>query len=77
MDLDLRADLNDEDDDGLNWTLLSDARRPEAVRPGAVLRAGQGRYWSWVRVVAVDDDGQVHFCQISADEARRDLADAG
>lgn len=70
MELDLTADLNREDDDGLNWALLSKAVHPELVKPGAVLRAGGDRSWSWVRIVAVDDDGQVHFEQISGAEAR-------
>jgi hypothetical protein len=29
------------------------------------------RSWSWVRVVAVDEDGQVHFQQISGTEAAK------
>lgn len=77
MDLDLRADLNAEDDDGLNWALLADAERADQIRPGAVLRAGRERYWSWVRIVRLDDDGQVHFRQISASEAQTGLAEAG
>ena len=71
MELDLRADLNCEDDDGLNWALLSKAVHPDRVKPGAVLRAGTGRSWSWVRVVAVDEDGTVHFQQISDAEAAK------
>lgn len=71
MELDLRADLNCEDDDGLNWAGLSKAAHPERVKPGAVLRAGTERSWSWVRVVAVDEDGQVHFQQISGTEAAK------
>lgn len=71
MELDLRADLNCEDDDGLNWALLSKAAHPERVKPGAVLRAGTDRSWSWVRVVAVDEDNQVHFQQISGAEAAK------
>ena len=77
MDLDLRADLNAEDDEGLNWSLLANADHPERIRPGAVVRAGRERYWSWVRVVCVDEDGQVHFRQISAAEAQQRLAEAG
>jgi hypothetical protein len=78
MELELRANLNNEDDDGLNWGLLRDAADPAGVRPGAVLRAGTRRFWSWVRVVRVDEDGQVHFVQISPREAREalDSADA-
>ena len=70
MKIDLRADLNREDDDDLGWTLLSAADRPEVVRPDAVLRVGTERFWSWVRVTTVDDDGQVHFRQITAAETK-------
>ena len=78
MDIDLDADLNAEDDDGLNWTLLRDAAHPELIRAGVVVTAGCDRYWSWVRIVRVDPDGQVHFRQITAAEARhaRNLARA-
>jgi len=75
--LELDDDLNAEDDDGLNWSVLSAAVHPEVIKTGAVITAGRDRYWSWARVVRVDPDGQVHFRQISvaeADEARR-LAD--
>lgn len=69
MDIDLPADLNCEDDAGRNWSLLAKAPRPQLVHSGVVLTAGTSRFWSWVRVDAVDDDGQVHFTQISAAEA--------
>lgn len=60
-DLDLRADLNAQDDDGFGWSLLTNARDPSRVRPGAMLLAGNRDAQAVVRVVAVDDDGQVHF----------------
>jgi hypothetical protein len=60
-DLDLIADLNAMDDDGLGWSLLTDARQPDRVRPGAMLLAGNQAAQAVIRVVAVDDDGQVHF----------------
>jgi hypothetical protein len=77
-EIELDADLNTEDDEGLNWTVLSAAAHPEVIRPGAVVTAGRDRYWSWVRVIRVDPDGQVHFQQLSAAEARhtQNLADA-
>jgi hypothetical protein len=68
--IDLRAGLNREDDDGLGWTLISGADRPEMVRPDAVFRVGTDTFWSWVLVTAVDDNGQVHFRQITAAEAK-------
>lgn len=71
MELDLRADLNSEDDEGRNWALLDGARDPALVRPGAVLRAGVPGFWSWVLIDAVDADGQVHFRQITAADADR------
>jgi hypothetical protein len=79
MKIDLSADLNREDDDGLGWALVSGADRPEMVRPDAVLRAGSEKFWSWVPITTVDDDGQVHFGQITAAEAKASgqLAEAG
>jgi hypothetical protein len=54
--IDLRADLNAEDDEGRWWSLLRDASDPAAVVPGAVVIAGTDRFWSVVRIEQVDDD---------------------
>ena len=59
--IDLRADLNQEDDNGHNWCLITDAVDQSVVSPGAVLKAGTEMFWAWVRVDAIDPDGQVHF----------------
>jgi hypothetical protein len=59
--IDLAADLNDEDDEGLGWSTLSEARDPGRVRPRVMLVAGNRQAEAVVRVVAVADDGQVHF----------------
>ncbi|MEA3218623.1 MAG: hypothetical protein QOJ19_4779 [Acidimicrobiia bacterium] len=59
--LDLIADLNAMGDDGLGWSTVSDARNPGRVRPGAMLLAGNQIAQAVVRVVAIDDDGQVHL----------------
>jgi hypothetical protein len=67
----LAANLNNEDDEGLNWSLLRNAVDPSVVVEGAVVRAGTERFWSWVLIRRIDDDGQVHFEQVSADEAPR------
>lgn len=67
----LAANLNNEDDEGLNWSLLRNAADPSVIVEGAVLKAGTERFWSWVRIRRVDEDGQVHFEQITADEAQR------
>ena len=70
----LRSDLNAEDDNGQNWALLDNAADPSSVRVGSVLIAGTPRFWSVVRITAVDADGQVHFVQLDeGDPAARDL----
>ncbi len=58
-ELDLCADLNAQDDDGLGWSTLSEARQLSQVHPGAMLLAGNASGMAVVRVVAVDGDGQV------------------
>jgi hypothetical protein len=60
-DLDLVADLNAQDDDGLGWSTLADAVVADRVHPGAMLLAGNSQARAVVRIIAVDDDGQVHF----------------
>jgi hypothetical protein len=69
-DIDLRADLNAQDDDGNGWSLLSNAREPSRVRPGAMLLAGNRYAQAVVRVLAVDDDGQVHFAVLRGSIAK-------
>jgi hypothetical protein len=59
--IDLVADLNDEDDEGFGWSTLSDARDASRIHPGVMLVAGNRQAIAVVRVVAVDEDGQVHF----------------
>jgi hypothetical protein len=61
LKIDLVADLNAEDDDGLGWSTLTDARDPAQVRPGVMLIAGNRSGQAVVRILAVDEDGQVHF----------------
>ena len=63
-DVDLVADLNALDDDGLGWSTLADASDPHDVRPGVRLVAGNRNASAVVRVTAVDDDGQVHFALV-------------
>lgn len=72
----LRSDLNAEDDYGENWALISNALDPSQVRVGAVLVAGTPRFWSVARITAVDLDGQVHFVQLDENDpaARKLLA---
>jgi len=67
--IDLVADLNDEDDDGLGWSTLSDASDPARIRPGVMVVAGNRQAQAVVRVVAVDD-GQVHFAVLPGSVAK-------
>ncbi|MDP3712302.1 MAG: hypothetical protein Q8R60_07450 [Mycobacteriales bacterium] len=60
-DIDLVADLNAQDDDGFGWSTLTDARLPDRIVVGAMVLAGNQSGRAVVRIVAVDDDGQVHF----------------
>jgi hypothetical protein len=69
-DIDLRADLNAQDDDGNGWSLLSNAREPSRVRRGAMLLPGNRYAQAVVRVLAVDDDGQVHFAVLPGSDAK-------
>lgn len=55
--IDLPADLNFVDDDGLHLARLPDTGAPAA---GAVLLAGTSAAWSWAVVEDVDD-GWVRF----------------
>jgi hypothetical protein len=58
--IDLPADLNAQDDDGLGWSLLREAPDPSKVHIGNYVVAGNAEAAAVVRIV-VDDDGQVHF----------------
>jgi hypothetical protein len=69
-DVDLVADLNAQDDDGLGWSTLADAAVPDRVRAGAMLLAGNHEAQAVVRVVAVDDDGQIHFAILPGSVAK-------
>jgi len=70
VDVDLVADLNAEDDDGRGWSTLADARDPERVTPGAMLLAGNAAAQAVVRIVAIDDDGQIHFTVLPGSVAK-------
>jgi hypothetical protein len=66
--IDLRADLNAEDDEARWWSLLRDAVDPAKIVPGAVVVAGTERFWSVVRIEQVNTDGQVHFVGVPPDD---------
>jgi hypothetical protein len=53
--IDIAADLNDEDETGLVWTFLDDARDPSVVVPGAIVVAGDADAPAVAEVVDVVD----------------------
>ncbi len=54
--VDLRVDLNNEDDTGLPWAFVRDARDPALVKDGAWLVVGSGRARAVAQVVQIDGD---------------------
>ena len=69
-EVDLIADLNAEDDNGHGWSTLADAPAPERIVPGAMVLAGNQAAQAVVRIVAVDQDGQVHFTVLPGSVAK-------
>ena len=55
-DIDLRVDLNCEDDTGLPWAFLRDAKDPALVREGMWLIVGSGKTRAVAQVAEVDGD---------------------
>jgi hypothetical protein len=55
-DLDLRVDLNTEDETGLPWAFLRDARDPSRVVEGAWLVVGSGKTRAVAQVAEVAGD---------------------
>jgi hypothetical protein len=66
----LIADLNAQDDDGFGWSTLADARAAGRIVPGSMVLAGNASGRAVVRVVAVDEDGQVHFSVLPGSVAK-------
>jgi hypothetical protein len=55
-DLDLRVDLNNEDDTGLPWAFLRNAREPAKIREGAWLIVGSGGTRAVAQVAQIEGD---------------------
>ena len=64
--VDIRADLNDEDDTGFVWTFLDEAREPNHIVPGALLVAGDEDAAAICQVVdlALAGDGTIVHLRI-------------
>lgn len=54
--VDLVVDLNSEDDSGLPWTFLDEARDPTLVKEGAWLVVGEGNTRAVAQVVEIEGD---------------------
>lgn len=53
--IDIPADLNDEDETGLVWTFLDEARDPGRIRPGDVVVTGDEDSLATAQVVDIVD----------------------
>jgi len=58
--VDLRVDLNTEDETGFPWTYLDERSDRDRIVPGRYVIAGAGEAVVVVQVVDVADDGLVH-----------------
>jgi hypothetical protein len=56
LEVDLVIDLNSEDESGLPWGFIDDARDPELLREGAWVVVGQGNAQAVAQVVEIDGD---------------------
>lgn len=55
-ELDLRIDLNTEDDTGLPWAFVRDARDPSLLREGAWLLVGSGNARAVAQVAQIEGE---------------------
>jgi hypothetical protein len=56
VEIDLVVDLNSEDESGLPWTFVYEARHRELVKEGARIVVGEGSARAVAEVVAVEGD---------------------
>ena len=54
--VDLAVDLNSEDDSGLPWTFLDEARDPALIREGAWIIVGEGSVRAVAQVIEIDGE---------------------
>ena len=54
--IDLVVDLNSEDESGLPWTFLDEAKDPTLIREGAWLVVGEGTVRAVAQVVEIEED---------------------
>lgn len=56
LPIDLTVDLNSEDESGLPWTFIDEAREPSLVVEGAWLVVGEGSARAVAQVVEIEGD---------------------
>mgnify|MGYP001293451005 CR=1 FL=1 len=59
--IDIYVDWNTQDDTGLPWSLLSEAKDPTRIVAGAYVIAGHDEAIGVVEIVDVGTDGVVHL----------------
>lgn len=59
--IDIKVDLNTEDETGLPWAYLDQAPDPSRIIPGTYVVAGWGTVAAVAEIVDVADDGVVHL----------------
>ncbi len=62
--IDIYVDWNTQDDTGLPWTFIDEARDPSLIAIGSHVIAGHGDAVAVAEVVAIADDGVVHLRQV-------------
>jgi hypothetical protein len=55
-EIDLVVDLNSEDESGLPWSFLDEARDPSLIREGAWLIVGEGTVRAVAQVIEIEGD---------------------
>jgi hypothetical protein len=56
LEIDLVLDLNSEDESGLPWSFLDEARDPSLIREGAWLIVGEGTVRAVAQVIEIEGD---------------------
>ncbi|MDP9420456.1 MAG: hypothetical protein M3P53_09975 [Actinomycetota bacterium] len=59
--IDIDVDWNTQDDTGMAWSFVDEARDPSRITPGAYVVAGRGTAVAVAEVVDVGDDAVVHL----------------
>jgi hypothetical protein len=58
-EIDLVVDLNSEDESGLPWSFLDEARDPSLIREGTWLIVGEGTVRAVAQVIEIEIEGDI------------------